>query len=329
MKLGATGILLVVMTAFTMPAQAAEIRSLHNYNINPFQQLFGLPSLDNNTVSKQGEWRARLIGSISNTYTIRVRGNEAIILDHETYKYILNVDYGLTPQWQLGVGISYISHSDGFLDDYIYKWHDVFDLPQNGRSKSNSGFIRYYYSRDGVVLVDISRPQNGFGDIRLKASYSKPVSDRTLIVSSELKLPTGDIEKLTGSGGTDISVGLVINDAKSLSSYDLVLFGGVGVVYMGDIDSSLSTIQTNSALTGRLGVGWQATSFLQLILQYDTHTSLYDSELREIGEPAGQLVVGGNLKINTDISLDLAIAEDIFTSSAPDVVFQLGLTINF
>lgn len=309
-------------------AQAADINSFHNGNTSPLQQLFGLPVLDNRTIG-DNEWQARLTGNVSNTFTSRSRAAELIVLDYESYKGIVDIRYGLSSQWQAGIEVPYISHGRGFLDDYIYQWHDFFSMPQNGRNKGNSDLFRLFYSKNGVALVDINSPQQGLGDVRLTLSHSRPFYQRQVVINGGLKLPSGDIDSLTGSGGTDVSIGLVVNDPRTLADYEITLYGGIGVAYLGDIDSALASIQKNSVLTGRVGIGWQATSYLQLIVQYDTSTSLYDSELREIGEPTGQLTAGGNVKINKDISLDLAIVEDIWTSSAPDVVFQAGLTIHF
>lgn len=48
-----------------------------------------------------------------------------------------------------------------------------------------------------------------------------------------------------------------------------------------------------------------------------------------MGDPAFQLVVGGSLTFTEDVYLDIAVAEDINTSTAPDVAFQLGLVLTF
>lgn len=47
----------------------------------------------------------------------------------------------------------------------------------------------------------LTESQNGPGDIRINgAYYSRPWQDRALIFSAELKFPTGDYDRLTGSG---------------------------------------------------------------------------------------------------------------------------------
>ena len=48
-----------------------------------------------------------------------------------------------------------------------------------------------------------------------------------------------------------------------------------------------------------------------------------------MGDPALQLVMGGSLTFTEDVYLDIAVAEDIKTSTAADVAFQLALVLDF
>jgi hypothetical protein len=98
---------------------------------------------------------------------------------------------------------------------------------------------------------------------------------------------------------------------------------------LADIDGELAAIQKNFALAGRLGIGWQATKLIQLKLQLDAQSALYDSDLKQMGDPAVQLVIGGSLTFTDDVYLDISIAEDISTATAVDVAFQLGLVATF
>ena len=91
----------------------------------------------------------------------------------------------------------------------------------------------------------------------------------------------------------------------------------------------MSTIQNNFALAGRIGIGWQATRLIQFKLQMDAQTPLYDSDIKEMGDPALQLVMGGSLTFTDNTYVDLSIAEDINTTTAADVAFQLALVSTY
>jgi len=121
----------------------------------------------------------------------------------------------------------------------------------------------------------------------------------------------------------------MLNDPQSLEKYRITLYGGLAGVFLGDIDGELAAVQNNFALAGRVGIGWQAAKIIQLKLQLDAQSPLYDSDLKELGDPALQLVMGGSLTFSDDVYLDISVAEDISTSTAADVVFQLGLVVAF
>jgi len=322
-------ILTVVLLAPFYSAEAVEIRAFHNINQLPFKQIFGLPSLDNSPLTEAGQWRMNVIANISNTYNVSAGANDQITTDVETFRGSLLVSYGLRDNWQLSVEVPYVRHDGGFLDDFIYDWHDFFSMPQNGRTKDNSDQLQISYLSSSSASFEISDSESGLGDIRINSAYTRPWQNRALIFSTELKLPTGDYDKLTGSGGYDFSLGLTLNDPQSLRKYRITMYGGLAGVFLGDIDGELAAVQNNFALAGRAGIGWQATKLIQLKLQLDAQSALYDSDLKEMGDPAFQLVMGGSLTFTDDVYLDISVAEDINPSTAADVAFQMALVVTF
>jgi len=319
---------LVLLLSFST-VEASEVRAFHNINQLPFKQIFGLPSLDNSPLTEAGKWRLNVIANLSNTYDISEGTDEEMETDIETFRGSLLVSYGLRNNWQVSVEVPYISHDGGFLDDFIYDWHNLFNLPQNGREKDNSDQLHISYLGDSGASFELPGSESGLGDIRINSAYSRPWKNRSLIFSTEVKFPTGDYDKLTGSGGYDFSVGLMLNDPHSMSKYGVTLYGGLAGVYLGDVDGDLADIQNNFVLAGRAGLGWQATQLIQLKLQLDAQSALYDSDLREMGDPALQLVMGGSLTFTDDVYLDISVAEDINTNTSADVAFQLALVVTF
>lgn len=322
-------ITLIVLILLCFSSEAAEIRAFHNINQAPFKQIFGLPSLDNNPLTEPGQWRLNLITNLSNSYSNSTNGTEHLVNDNETFRGSILVNYGLRRNLQFSVEVPFISHSRGFLDDFIHDWHDFFNMPQNGRTKDNSDQIAVSYATGTATLFNLSETESGLGDIRINTAYSLPWKNRTLIFSTELKLPTGDFNKLTGSGGFDFSLGLMLNDPWSLEKYRLTMYSGVAAIFLDDADGALSDIQKNFAVAGRAGIGWQATEHIQLKLQLDAQSALYDSDLKDLGEPAFQLVTGGSVVFSKAVYLDISVAEDIRTLTAADVAFQLALVATF
>jgi hypothetical protein len=322
-------ILAVVQLAAFSSTEAAEVRAFHNINQLPFKQIFGLPSLDNSPLTEAGKWRINGVANISNTYDIEIGANEQLVSDVETFRGSLVVSYGLRNNWQMSLEVPYISHNGGFLDDFIYGWHDFLNISQSGRTKDNSNQLHIAYLSDSGSFTETPGAWHGLGDIRINAAFTRPWGNRSFIFSMELKLPTGDYDKLTGSGGYDFSAGLTINDPQSLEKYRLTFYGGLAGIFLGDIDGDLAVVQNNFALAGRAGIGWQATKLIQLKLQLDGQSALYDSELEQLGDPAFQLVMGGSLTFTDAVYLDISIAEDINTKTAVDAAFQLALVVTF
>jgi len=310
-------------------AGAADIRAFHNINQFSLKQIFALPSLDNSPLIEAGKWRINLNVNISNSYTGATSANEGMVDDVETFRGSLLVNYGIRDNWQLSFEVPYLSHDGGFLDDFIYGWHDFFGMSQNGRTKANSDELQISYLNGSNSFFDIQEHQHGLGDIRINCAYSKPWENRALILSSELKLPTGDYDKLTGSGGYDFSVGVTLNDPQSLEKYHITLYGGLAGIFLGNIDAVNAPAQKDFAVAGRVGIGWQATKLIQLKLQLDGQSALYDSSLDLLGDPAFQVIIGGSLTFSDDVYLDISVAEDINSATGVDVAFQLGLVVTF
>jgi hypothetical protein len=249
--------------------------------------------------------------------------------DVETFRGSLLVNYAIRDNWQLSFEVPYLSHQGGFLDDFIYDWHDFFGMSQNGRTKDNSDQLHISYLDGSNTFFEIQDHQRGLGDIRINCAYTRPWENRALIFSSELKLPTGDYDKLTGSGGYDFSVGVMLNDPHSLGKYHITLYGGLAGIFLGNIDAVQAPAQKDFAVAGRVGIGWQATKLIQLKLQLDGQSALYDSSLELIGDPAFQVIMGGSLTFSDDVYLDISVAEDINSATGVDVAFQLGLVVTF
>jgi len=319
----------VILMVPIFSAKASEIRAFHNINQLPFKQIYGLPSLDNSPLTEAGHFRFSLISNISNTFDNSAGTYDNIATDVETLRTSLSLSYAVRNNWQLGIEVPYVKHSGGFLDDFIYDWHDFFNMPQNGRAKDDSDQLRInYFSTNGASFA-LSGSGGDLGDIRFNSAYTMPWQHRTFIFSTELKLPSGDFDKLTGSGGLDISAGLTLNDPYTIAGYNITVFGGLAGVYLGDIDSDMAAIQNNFVLAARAGIGWQASRLIHLKLQVDAQTPLYDSDIKEMGDHALQLVMGGSIIFSDNAYIDISIAEDINRSTAADVAFQMAMVVTY
>lgn len=311
-------------------AAGLELLPFNTTNQNPLVAIYGLPAAGPATVLAPGRMSAELRADIASNYSDDVETDESILLDGESYRFTLALKYGLGERFEVGLEVPYAMHRGGSLDSFIIDWHDFFQLPQGGRDDAPRDRLSYRYDKDGRTLVDLHDQEEGFGDLRLTGAWQllPPEGDdpRSLALRASLKLPTGDEDRLLGSGSTDFA--LWLSGAQSFQEGSLALFGAAGAMLMSDSDV-LADQQRNAVAFGTIGGGWRPLSWLAFKAQVDGHTAFYQgSDLRQLSESL-QLAIGGTLGLTETLTLDLAVTEDIVVDSASDVVFHLALRKTF
>ena len=296
-------------------------------NQNPFVLVYGLPKSEAGFITPKGKLNAAFSYFVSNNAFSETASNrESMTWDGETATYSVKLRYGVSDRLEVGLDLPYVQHSGGYLDSTIRKFHSIFGYSNDRQEEFDKNQIHYK-----VNDYETKESSHGLGDIRLTAGM--PVlsgsadSRRYLAVRSVLKLPTGDSADLLGSGGTDVSAGLAYSDYELLKSINVVLGANLGMVYLGDSDV-LSDMQKNFAGYGGASVDWIAAKWLELKLQLDMHSAIYDSELLQLGTSL-QLLAGGTVHLPGDVLLDLGISEQLSTDATPDVGFYLMIGHQF
>jgi Protein of unknown function (DUF3187) len=297
-------------------------------NQNPLVAIYGLPPTGSATLLAPGRTSTELRADIASVCSRNDRSEEKILLDGETYRFTLALRHGIGERFEVGLEIPYVQHREGFLDGFIIDWHNFFNLPQGERDDLPRDRLAYSYEKNGETEIDINDKAEGFGDLRLTMGWQlwKAEGDKALALRASLKLPTGDEDRLLGSGSTDVA--LWLSGSHAFRKGSLALFGGAGAMLMtkGDV---LPDQQRHVVAFGTLGGGWMPLSRLALKVQVDGHTSFYrHSNLRELSESL-QLTIGGTLGLTNSLALDIAVSEDIIVDSAPDVLFHLALRQTF
>jgi len=307
-----------------------EITPFYTSNRNPFVQIYGLPQSEGGLLNSDGELSTRFIVEAANGFSVNSENDEAVYIDGESYRFQLNLRYGVFDRFEIGCDLPVISHQGGFLDSLIEGWHDFFGLPNADREDYPQDQLKYTYRNGGVEAVNVDEPVTGFGDMMLSLGYQlyekRDTHLRSLALRSAIKLPTGKSEDLLGSCGTDLSLRIEGTDSKSLAAIRSTLFGSMGVLYMSDSDV-LDDKRSDAAGFGTAGIGFKLSRKIDLKTQVDFHTPFYqDSALTELGDASAQLVLGGTFHLTDRFMVDLALSEDIIVDTSPDVVFHFGFT---
>ena len=298
---------------------------LNRPDMNPFTLGYVTADTTIGTGIAQGQWRWQMGLNVANTVQSESRadGSESILLDAETKRFHVGVEYGLSDKWTLSLDLPYIRHSAGHLDGAVDEFHGLFGFPEGPRGKRPPDLLAIEYRVDGHALVDFSQPSSGIGDIGLSVIRSID-SDwiEDLRVGAKLKFPSGDYRQLTGSGTVDGA--LWLSGTAALAT-NVSQFFSVGAAVIEKNAGLLNDIRNSKYGFLSYGVAWRYNDFLTLKAQLDTRSAIYHQTSMAPLKASTTISFGGTLTIFRDYQLDIAVVEDIHVGTAPDVVFHINL----
>jgi hypothetical protein len=254
-------------------------------------------------------------------------GRTAFVLDGETMRVVLDAGIGVGSRFEVGAEVPLISHSGGFLDSAIDSYHDRFNLPDGGRTAFARDRFRAGYIGDGEsIFFDRGTAGIGLGDIvltgkalLLRGRRSTP----TISASFSVKLPTGDPDRLRGSGGTDYGASLHLTGRVGKSS----LHGTFGYAFLGRWKIAPGLPLRNPRSQGAT-YAYAATSESHLLVQFLRSTGPFRYRSgSDIGRVAMEIAVGFRHRVGGDLHLEWAVLENLSRSlNTPDVGLFLGLS---
>lgn len=318
---------LLLALLFSNTGHAQQLLPAKIRNMNPFIIGYGAVIPDSPFLIDQDEWMASLKLELANNSITADTANEEIFIDGETYLADINLRYGYNRDIELLVAIPLIYHSSGFLDQVIKSWHDLWGMSNDRRDVFPNNQLQYEYSRNGNTLINISSGIGGLGDMVFGLKYNnKPGSESTSIAyRMDLKLPTGNADKLTGSGATDVALSVHAANTSLLRKNDITLYGGAGLVALGKGDI-LPDIQKDYVGNAYVGTSWQTTTNLALIAQLSFQSSYYESDLNQLGANSFQLYLNGAYAGRNNITYEFGFGENLATDTTPD--FLLYFAVN-
>lgn len=289
-------------------------------NHNPFLQIYGLPAFRTADLVPAGGIDVDVTIDIANDVDRADKSGESITIDGESRILNVSLRRRIGERFEVGLDVPYVDHSGGFLDNVIYEFHDLFGFPNSSRDGPDDQFL-ISFARDGTTLFEMNSPASGVGDVRLSAAMAFPA----VTLRAGVKLPTGDPDKLTGSGAADVSLGVYGGGATSLFDRRLSWTGFFGVLALGTGDV-LRDLQNEVVPYGGVALRWHATDRVSLATQLALQGPYFDADLRELGGRTSQLGFGADIEFpKQGWLLRLAIAEDIAGDAAPDVAFHLSI----
>lgn len=286
-------------------------------NHNPFLQVFGLPKFQTDELVQPDHWDFTFSYDVTNDADDADRSGEELVIDGEMQTFVFALRRRAFERVEFGIDVPYVSHSGGTLDGLIKDWHNLVGLSNSMREGPNDQ-INHSFARNGTTYYELTESASGLGDIQLSAAYGF----EHVTLRAGVKLPTGDPEKLTGSGAADFSLGVYAGSTTTLFERAFDYSGFVGVLALGD-GEVLSEFQESTVGYGGLALRWHATDRLALSTQWSVQSSYYDVNIDEIGGTTLQFSFGGDYRFERSL-LRLAIAQDIMGGAAPDFALHLS-----
>jgi hypothetical protein len=257
----------------------------------------------------------------SNTIIDRSNDLESLFLDMEHLSTQIRFHAGLGKGIELGVALPFHIMYGGFLDSFISSYHDAFGFPNEVRGRTTNNLYELLYEVDGFALLERNEKSAGIGDVTISAKKALlEKGDNLLAIRAALKLPTGNQERLTGSGKTDFGIGLAASRIGER-------FGGyfnINYQFIGKPES----LDTKDYLSVMAAFDWRFRNTVVAVFQYEVQQSYLKSQLPILANPAHQLVLGLRWKRSDRFQFEWRIAEDI-SEAGPDITVAFEWTIHW
>jgi len=308
-----------------LAASGAGAEPFATRNQNPLVTLFGLPTPLPARLSADGPGRLGVMANWGNMATIRGR-DDNLLVDAETVELRVAYERSAGSRFAIRAEVPWRSIGGGSLDGVAETWHDLLGLPDGDRAGLPRDQLQVRYTVDDAVLLDFNESASGIGDVTLAGGYPLYASDRASVAAwLTAKLPTGDAARLTGSGATDVALSLAADTALADRWR---LFGQVDAVWLGRGDL-LPELQEQLAWQALAGLAWNAWRSLDLLVQVQANSAVFDGDATGFSGAATVLTFGGRYRNTRGWAFEVAFSEDLQVGASPDFVIHFGIARSF
>jgi len=175
------------------------------------------------TVLPRDTLKVRVDSAYSNVFETGTSSTNSFIADMEIWRLALNAAYALRDDLEVGLEIPFLQLWHGFLDPFIQDFHNFFGLPNGGRKQFPDNQYHFSFAANGKTIYNVNSQTMNLGDITLH--LKQHVLDEGRINPAvawffDFKIPTGQISRGLGSGGTDYGFGLALEKSyKRIHGY--------------------------------------------------------------------------------------------------------------
>lgn len=244
--------------------------------------------------------------------------NESLLMDGETYRLSLSTSGRFSERSFWSVRLPVLHQGGGFMDSIINDWHDFFGLPEGGRDQAPKDRYRYEYVRDGQTELLVTDGGNRLGDLEIAWHF---LPSANWLLGAQLKLPTGNDEKLAGGGTTGGS--LWVTHTFQTGRFGGFISAGASANGRGGI---LREQQRRVTPFGGFGLNVRLTEWMTAVTQLYAHRAPFTgSNLSALERDSAQLSLGAVFRLGPVARLHLLFQEDVAVNASPDFSMQAAI----
>lgn len=307
--------------ACVLVAATAGAEPLATRNENPVLAPFGLPGVLPSRLPTAGGDEVAATFTWSNSISIESRGTSLYHVDGETQELRVGWTHAFTDRLSVRAELPWRRLSGGTLDSAIEHWHRIWNLPNGDRDKVPRNQLLIQYRDDGATLLQVDRESTSVGDIPLAVGYQLASTGTTAAAAwLTAKVPVGRAEDLSGSEAVDVALSIA---GRARLGDRWHWFGQADVTWLGKGDV-LPQLQQSAVWTAMTGVTWNAWRGLDLTVQVDANTRVFDVPGR-LASDAVVLGFGGSYRTAGGWRFDLGFGEDLAVDASPDFTMVFGV----
>jgi hypothetical protein len=300
-----------------MPARNFQPIQLIFLNL-PFERAATLPP----------ETLAFDLQSAESNVVATTQGGTESLLKFESNRTVIGFRLGVAPGWEAGVAFPFISRFGGFLDPIIDEVEKLFGRENPERSFwPDNTFAGFSVVRGDTTLFQGQKEQFQLSDLWLSAKRELRLAEGApmLALRAAIKLPTGSLDRVTGSGKPDFGLGMALD---YLLFRRLMLYCNLNMVYpvgpLTDARLTLDPIFTQS-FAAELALGRTVSAVLH---QAAYSSPFHGTQTALLNNGAVELGLGLNWAVHPALGLQLLAIQNVSgVESAADFSVLLAASV--
>ncbi len=299
-------------------------------NLQPIHLLFFEFTPERAYALPKGRALLRLDITETNTLLDDVGKTPSFKANIEMSRFAWRFQYGATSRLTLGFNLPLVFTHGPFLDPVIESVERFVGKLRGDREKETPDQVEVSLISGGITEINVTEGSFGVGDVSLEGKYQflqETFWIPAVSLRAAVKFPTGDFDRLHGSGEFDSALGLAIQKIWALWSVSV----GGGVTLPGNPFQS-AALDPDPFVYGHLSLERLITAHWSVVAQMKWVGGLMDlkntgPEVRPLTDRSIEAILGAKWAFARDWLAQFAIIQDIADSAAVDADFSFLISL--